>query len=765
MKKRFISILAAAIIAVHIGYLFFKVSAGSTEGAWEVPSILYGRPMEVRPGDHLDNLQFENRLQRLAYKPASEKTLTAGTYCKDSSKIRVWVRGGGSRDHAVTKGPVEIALKDRRVTSLTRPDGDPMNVVRFEPEEIGRIMGPKMESRSPVPLSAISPNLQKAVVASEDGRFYSHIGIDLSSIARALYANFKQRRFAQGGSTITQQLAKNFYLSQKKTLWRKFVEAELAIMLEMRYSKKKILEMYLNKIYFGQDGYRGIYGVEEAAAFYFSKKAIDISLEEAALLAGIIRCPNRYSLLRDPKPAKERRNSVLKRMRKLNFIDDREYATAANSPLTLRMRSMPMRPASYFMDYIQRLTEEEFGSEKLYRTGYRYYTTLDPRQQAAAEEAVRSGLEAIEKTATPAGEPLQAALVAIDTTTGALTAMVGGRDYGQTQFNRAVDAMRQPGSAFKPFILLAAIKQSIEGKKDTTLSTLVATDPMSLQTAEGLWTPSNYDGKSYGKITLRKCIENSVNTAAVRLAFELGLPAVIETARSAGITSPLSPAPSMALGSYEVTPMELAYAYATIASGGIRYAPFPLSSVTTADGERIVNKSAVGKQAVDPRAAYITAYALQGVLDRGTARSAKTLGGIYFPAAGKTGTTDGNRDSWFVGFTSGVVCAVWVGYDSGGDTKLSGAEGALRIWTRFMRAVYPKMGPLPMKMPEGVEIAVIDPETGYRATSACPQTLQEAYIKGTAPTQTCPLHPVNPVIDVVQRGAKTIGDFFRGLFK
>ena len=532
----------------------------------------------------------------------------------------------------------------------------------------------------------------------------------------------------------------------------------------MRYSKQQILEMYLNKIYFGQEGFRGIYGIEEAAGFYFSKPAKDISLAEAALLAGIIRSPNGYSPLRNPKAAKERRNAVLARMRHLEMIREDEFHKAANAPVRIQPRSAPVHVASYFVDYIQRITAEELGGEKLYRTGYRYYTTLDPTHQAAAQEAVSRGLGAIEKAALPAGEPLQAALVAVDPKTGAMTAMVGGRDYGQTQFNRAADAKRQPGSAFKPFVLLTVLSAATQGKVDKTLSTIVSGEPVSIPTPEGMWTPSNFEGKTYGTITIRKAIEDSVNTAMVRLANDAGLKNVIQTARAAGITSPLAEVPSMALGSFEVTPVELAYAYTTIASGGVRFDPFPLSSVTTADGDILMAEKVRQERAVDPRAAYLTGYALEGVLERGTARSAKALG-IYFPASGKTGTTDGNRDSWFVGYTPDVVCAVWVGYDSGADTGLTGAQGALQIWARFLRALYPHAGPPTPTRPQGVEIAAIDPASGFLATASCPQALPEAYLTGTAPKETCPHHPVNPVVDTLRRGVRSLGDFFRNLFK
>ncbi len=737
---------------------------GVAGDAWEVPSIIYGRPTEVRAGDDLGNLRFAERLRRLSYKKVAGKPSAAGTWSGEPDRVRIYTRDYRVEETPHTGGPVEIGVRDGRVVSIVSSAGVPLDSIHLEPEEIGRILGPRMESRRIVPLSAIPLSLQQAVIAAEDARFYSHHGIDAVGVARALVRNLREWRFAQGGSTITQQLAKNFFLSPKKTIGRKLREAELALALELRYPKKTILEMYLNKIYFGQEGARGIYGVEEAASFYFSKRAADLTLEESATLAGVIRSPNRYSPFRDPAAASVRRNTVLARMRKLGMIGEGEYRRASHAPVRTRARRSPVNMAAYFADYIQRVTEDDLGGEKLFRTGYRFYTTLDPMQQAAADEAVASALAEIEKTAPPAGEPLEAALVAVDPATGEMTAMVGGRGYGETQFNRATDAMRQPGSAFKPFVLLAAMERAAEGKGKTTLSTIVSGGPVTVPGPKGPWTPSNFEGKRYGEITVRKAIEDSVNTATVRLALDVGLPEVVKAARAAGIRSPLSPVPSAALGSFEVTPVELAYAYATIASGGVRYDPFPLFSATTADGEILTAAKVRWERAFDPRAAYLTGYAMQGVLDRGTAKTAKGMG-IYFPASGKTGTTDGNRDSWFVGFTPDVVCAVWVGYDSGADTGLTGAKGALRIWARFLRALYPASGPVTLRPPDGIEFAEIDPESGFLATTACPRTLREAYLSGTAPKESCPLHPVNPVVDTFRRGLRGVGDFFRNLFK
>jgi penicillin-binding protein 1B len=342
--------------------------------------------------------------------------------------------------------------------------------------------------------------------------------------------------------------------------------------------------------------------------------------------------------------------------------------------------------------------------------------------------------------------------------------MVGGRGYGETQFNRAADARRQPGSAFKPFVLLAAMEQAVRGKGKITLASPLSGEPLSVNTPEGTWTPGNFEGKEYGTISVRRMIEDSVNTAAVRLALQVGLPEVVSAARDAGVAGRLSPVPSLALGSFEVTPVELAYAYATLASGGRRHKPFPLEAIVGPGGETVYAGKSGGEQAVDPRAAWLVTYALEGAVERGTGRAVRASG-IGFPVAGKTGTTDNYRDSWFAGYTPEVACVVWVGRDSGKETGLSGAAGALRIWTRFMKALSPASGPRALAVPQGVVSAVIDPASGYLATTACPEQFTEAFIEGTAPKETCPLHPVHPLVDTFRKGLRGIGDFFRNLFK
>jgi len=763
---RLLLFAAAGLAVARFGWIWHRVGQGLSPGAWDQPSVLYGRPAVVRPGDHLDNLRLRERLARLSYRRTSRRAAGPGTWSEEpGGRLRIATRGFQAGPLEEPGRTVVVEVRDGRVASLRSESGADLGALRLEPEEIGRILGPAMESRRIVPLSAVPKSLRDAVVAAEDARFFSHRGIDVPGILRAAWANLRHLRVIQGGSTITQQVAKNVFLTPERTLWRKLREMELALFIELRHSKEEILSAYLNRIYFGQEGRRGIYGVEEAARFYFSKGVSDLSLEESALLAAIIRSPGRYSPLRAPRAARERRDWVLSRMRRLGMIDEATLRRALATPVRLAPRRAPVHYAAWYIDAVQRAAEDFLGGEPLHRAGYRFYTSLDPVQQAAAEVAVAQGLAELETSRKTAAEPLQAALVAVDPATGEVTAMVGGRDYAQTQFNRATDARRQPGSAFKPFVLLAAMEEAVAGKRNLSLASPLSGDPITVPTPQGPWSPSNNEGRIYGTITVRRMIEESVNTAAVRLALEVGLPAVVAAARRAGIESPLAPVPAAALGSYEVTPLELAAAYAVLAAGGGRANPVLLHAVTDSRGQVLYAAAdSRARAAVDPRAAYLVTSALQGVLDRGTGRGARAAG-VLFPAAGKTGTTDGFRDSWFAGYTPEVACVVWVGHDSGRSTGLTGAAGALRIWSRFMRAVYRAAAPRAFPVPEGIAFARIDPASGLLATPACPETLEEAFPAALVPTEPCPLHPARSITDTIRRGLRGLGDFFRNLFR
>jgi penicillin-binding protein 1B len=724
LRRRYLFLFFAAflfaVLALRIGYRCVQLEKQIVEQTKSSPSVFYGRPLEIHLGDHLGNIRFAERLTRLNYKKVRATPQQAGTFSEAENTI--WIFPRNPQTHATSKnaGGARLILQNGRVREIISSNGKPLDFILLEPQEIGRLSD---EPPHAVSLDNVSPFLRQAVVASQDPRFYCHFGFDIP--------------FIGCGATLTQQLAADFFLPPN-VFARKWRIAELTLAMELRYSKDRILEMFLNQAYFGQAGSQRIYGVENASRFYFGKPAKNLSLEEAAMLAGALRSLHRRFPMRNLQEARDARDVVLARMKKRSMISEKEFLRASKAPVVIQSRRGPADAGSYFLDYIERITADDLGTEKFYHPGYRYDTSLDPVCQSIAEEAVVQGLETLAGIARPAGEPLQAALVAVDAKTGELVAMVGGRHYRQTRFNRAVDAKRQPGSAFKPFVLLAALSEGM------TLSTRVSGGPITLPTPEGPWSPTNFEDKTYGEITIRKMIEASVNTATTRLAHDIGYDKVLHAARLAGITSPLRPVPSLALGSFEVRPVELAYAYATIASGGVRYERFPLRRVARETGDLLIVRQLKRKRVFDPRVAYLTAYAMMGVLERGTAGESKSLG-IYFPASGKTGTTNDNKDSWFAGFTPDIVCVVWVGYDSGADTGLTGAEGALRIWAKFMRAFYSRSGPLPAPVPEGMETAVIDINTGYLATDQCPRKFEEFYIKGTAPRKTCPEHPAGPV--------------------
>jgi len=532
----------------------------------------------------------------------------------------------------------------------------------------------------------------------------------------------------------------------------------LAVMLEWRYDKRQILEAYLNAIYFGQHGAAAIYGVGAAANSYFGKHVGELSIGEAALLAGMIRAPNSYSLVHSPARARERRDVVLRQMHELGFIDATAFADASGERLRTRRAALAGFLGPYFLDYVRVSLERGHGDSGLARGGLHVYTSLDPILQRAAEAALARGLDHLEghyahlrrRNAT---ERLQGVLLALDPATGEIRAMVGGRDYALSQFNRATYAHRQPGSAFKPFVYLAALRREPHGELPrVTLASLVEDAPLSLQVGPDRWAPRNYNDRYAGVVTVRKALEQSLNTATVRLAQAVGLDRVIQTARDVGLTSPMMAVPSLSLGAFEVTPLELAAAYAAVANGGQRVTPTAVRAVASSDGwpdARTVTRLVT---AVRPDEAYLLTRLLRGVVDRGTGETVRELG-VQGPVAGKTGTTNDGRDAWFVGYTPRLVALVWVGFDEHDFVRLSGGQAALPIWADFMRAATAAVPGGPFAVPTSIVFVDVDPTTGARATPSCPVVVREAFLPSTEPAEFCPDH----------RPAGAFESFFRRL--
>ncbi|MGD9086233.1 MAG: PBP1A family penicillin-binding protein [Desulfobacterales bacterium] len=606
----------------------------------------------------------------------------------------------------------------------------------FKPDAVTRIYSADkvllaelfVEKREPVPLETIPRNLTAALVATEDRKFYKHSGVDLKGIARAIYKDIKAGEFVEGASTITQQLAKTLFLTPRKTLVRKLKEAILAFQLERRYTKDEILELYLNQVYFGS----GAYGVESAAKIFFGKSVKDLTLSECALVAGMPKSPSRYSPLVNPDLAVKRRNTVLRQMHDTGIISDAVYRQAKNEALdTDSRRSGPLQ-APYFVEYIKSTLEDELGSTRLYKSGLSIYTTLNFQLQQAAEKAMADGLAALTGRMQQAqidDAGTQAALISIDLTTGGILAMVGGEDFSTSRFNRATMALRQPGSAFKPFVYAYAIEQGLAQNKTILDAPVVYRGAQDGQD----WKPQNFSIGYKGEMTLRHALAISQNIPAVRLLQSLGPLSVAQFAHQLGIKSPLTSNLSLALGTSEVTLLELTAAYAVFPNKGERIEPYGILEVSDRQG-RIIWRTKPQKRLVMSRStAAIVTNMLEGVVNEGTGRRAQVLGKAV---AGKTGTSNDYKDALFVGFSPRIIAGVWVGRDRGGSLgdRETGARAALPIWTDFMQVALQNEPHLYFDIPDDVRPIRIDPLTGLPQADDSKASVVALFKKGSEPS-------------------------------
>jgi penicillin-binding protein 1A len=607
------------------------------------------------------------------------------------------------------------------------------------------------EQRIPVSLDHVSPNLVKALVAVEDQRFFEHRGSDVVRIAGAFLSNMRSGRMAQGGSTLTQQLARQSFLNTDKTYSRKMKEVIVAARIEKEFEKRDILELYLNKVYFGD----GLYGAEAASLGYFGKSAADLTLPEAALLAGLVKSPSTYAPTVDLNRALVRRKVVLQAMRDSEVIDRTAYEAAVNSPVQLNDALRSQEPfGQYFKEEVRKQLVERFGWERVYEGGLKVYTTLDLDLQKAAESEVSRGLQEIEqrqlrrKQVPASGDPLQAALVSMDPATGEVRAMVGGRDFQRSNFNRVTQARRQAGSAFKPFVYAAAIEHGFS--PGTVLTDL--DDPV--WTPQGEWVPD--DGHSTASsMTMRAALKTSSNRAAVRMLQEVGIPEAVIYADRLGV-GPVPAVPSLVLGSGEVTLMSMATAFAAFANDGLVPAPLLISRVEDMNGQVLFRSEASSHRAISGTTAFLISNMLADVINSGTAWSARREG-FMLPAAGKTGTTNEYRDAWFIGFTPKVMTGVWVGYDTPRTIISNGyaAELAVPIWARFMKTATRNDKPEWPRAPAGITSATICRLSGALATDSCrddvvldnegnetaqPMVYTEYFVRGTEPQTYCPIH-------------------------
>jgi len=746
-RRLLVASLAVSCLLFLAGFSFtaylWHLARQFPEAPFTQPSRLYGQATQLAPGEPATSGHLVEELRRSGYREitdgeSGEPTIPRGTFRRRGDLVEVHLRPFPSPAGEGGGVPVAVEIRNGRIARL-RVAGRPAEAVALEPPLLASFYGPELNERRPVTLDELPDHVVRAVLAAEDDNFFNHPGISPTGMARALWVNLRGGSMQQGGSTITQQLVKNLYLSRERTIERKVKEALIAVMLEMRYGKRAILEAYLNEVYWGRSGPANVIGLGAAARAWFGKDAAELSLAEAATLAAMIRAPSDSSPVDDAAKVLERRNWVIQRMAELGWITPARADQARQAPLVADPQPVDAHPlAPYFARFAAEEARERFGIEELADKGYLLFSTVSPREQREAEGSVSKGLAALEngwERRRRGHGPLQAALVSIDPRNGAILSWVGGRDYAGSQFDRVSQARRQAGSAFKPVIYAAAFRDAV-----ATPATLLRDSPILVRVGTTEWRPQNNDRGFRGWVTVRSALEQSLNIPTVRLALQVGLPQVIETARDFGIQQELEPVPSLALGAFEVTPLELTEVYATLANGGARPTLHGLAAVSDRFGEPVLGDDLEApRRVLPPQAAWLVTSILEGVVDRGTGAGVRRLG-IRDQLAGKTGTTNDRRDSWFAGYSPDRVTVVWVGYDDNSETHLSGSRAALPIWSRFVAAVRPSRGFLPFTPPPGIVEATVDPLTGQLASPYCPYRVTEQFAEWQAPSQPCQLH-------------------------
>lgn len=648
---------------------------------WALPARIYSRPLELYVGAHVDVQALTDYVQRLGYRRSS-RLEGPGEYRIDDGQVRLRTRGFQFWDGAEPSVYVDLTIRDHYVTLLQGEGAAELPLVRLEPVEIEQVNPTTGEDRLPVSLAEVPPELVSAIIAIEDQRFYSHHGIDPKGIARAMWANIKAGGIVQGGSTLTQQLIKNLYLDREQTLRRKAEEALMAVALELHFSKDEILTAYLNEIFLGQDGNRAIHGFALAAQHYFGRPLNELRLDELATLAGVGRGASYYNPLRYPERATERRNVVLSRMHERGDITDQQFEQASKAKMQVREKSVARTGYPAFMQLVYENLSRDYDSDALRTEGLKIFTTLDVSMQGVVEARLDGAVKNIER-ASAKNNPLETAVVITDANTGEVRALAGGRHRGYNGFNRALQARRPIGSLVKPAVYLTALES---GK--FTLASVLSDREIELKQPNGdVWRPGNYDHEVNGDVYLFDALERSLNLATVDLGMQVGVDNVIGTLGRLGFNGKANPYPSLLLGAVDMTPIEVAQIYQTLASSGFRSPLRAVEAVTTSDGEPLAFYGIETKQVADPTAVFLLEHAMQGVFERGTARYAANTLGASMPLAGKTGTTNDLRDSWFAGYGNDLVGVVWVGHDNNAETGLTGATGALIVWSDLMKAL------------------------------------------------------------------------------
>ncbi len=705
---------------------------------WSIPSKVFSDTALLFPGERVNRALFSEKLKRLGYREVPHRPAREGEMRTSPGLLEVFVRGSHLPSQMREGFPARITFNRHEIESISNMNNnESVPLLELEREEIALLFGPERERRQLVSIEQVPQHLINAVLSAEDKRFYEHRGVDPRGIARAVYANIRRGAITQGGSTITQQLAKCYFLYPDRTIVRKLREMLISLLMELKYEKSEILEIYLNEIYLGQKDSVSINGVGEASFFYFGKPVSELSLAEAASLAGLIRAPNHYSPYVDKEKCLARRNDVLRAMHENGWLASEELDAALAAPVRVAGAASFGKQAPYFVDYLKEQLASLYSPEDLASLGLSIFTTLDTQVQMAAEQALERGLARLERAnpkldRTEPAQRLQGAVIVMQPKTGYILAMVGGREYAVSQFNRATQARRQPGSAFKPFVFLA-------GLDDFTPISKLSNMPVSYEINGKVWEPQNFEPMPEDSLTVREALAESVNLAAVDLAMRVGLDRVVNTAGEFGFSTPLKPYPSLALGALEVVPLELARAYCAFAADGVLSYPLSLKEVVDEEGESLERRHMTITNVTSPEKAFIMTSMLRSAVTDGTARSLANWG-VSFPVAGKTGTTNDFRDAWFVGYTPRVLALIWVGFDDGTPLQATGSTAALPIWADLMASLPQYASGDWFRTPPGVIERTVCLDSGEIASWSCRNRRKEVFLEHTAPDRHCSIH-------------------------
>lgn len=729
MKRRLakLGLWTLLVMAGGMFYLDRTVQTGFGVDQWRDPVRFYGAPQTISIGLEIDASGIPGELAALDYVEVDGDPREPGTFRRTEDALEIHLRPAAVSDSFGDRAArrVRIVLEEGRVLDIVDETEGRVGAVSLEPRALEGLFDAHWTGRRRMRLEDVPARVVDAVLAAEDARFLDHVGLDFGSLARAARVNWNAGEVRQGGSTITQQLIKNHFLTQERTVWRKMREIPLALALERRYSKNEILEAYLASVYLGHDRLVGVHGFAEGAWVFFGKSVSNLTLGEGATLAGIIRAPNVYSPLRHPERAIERRNQVLSTMESLGWISAAEAKAARAEPGGAPQTRRAANEAYFVQHAVSELADAGFAPVEL-SPGSDVFTTVDSRlQDIVAEEVERAGR-------TLGGA--QIAVVAIDPLTGAIRALAGGRDYLESQFDRASRMRRPVGSMFKPFVALAAVATPRLG---VTPATRLKDEPITIGEGRTVWVPRNHDDRFRGDVTLRQTLAESLNVPTVRLAQRIGIPSLAAFAEALGIApAPISELPSIALGAFESSLVDVASAYTVFPGAGIRVEPFSVASVKAPSGIVLYDKEPKETTLAAAAPTYVVHTMLEDVVDAGTAARLRTEG-LRGAFAGKTGTSTDQRDAWFVGYTPSLVLGVWVGFDDDRPLPGGAAKLAVPIWGGIARRAFAGAPPEPFRRPGEVEVVEVDEATGLRASPECGPSLEEVFVAGTAPRKDC----------------------------